>query len=96
MLLQKLTQLTALRMDSDGAAGALKHLGLLTKLQDLSLAAAEDWAAAGCPGLQELRALTRLELGEGFDYIPPSVSQLTELQRLHVPYTKARALKKLT
>jgi len=60
VLLQKLTQLTALKVSCIAEAEALEHLGGLTRLQDLSLGAAVDWAAAGCPGLQELKALTRL------------------------------------
>jgi len=82
MLLHRLTKLTALKLDLVEAAEALQHLGLLTRLQDLSLAVGHEWAAAGCPGLQELKALTRLELLHSFDDIPPSASQLTALQQL--------------
>jgi len=100
MLLHELTKLTALRLDFVGAAAALEHLGLLTRLQDLSLAASlaatGDWVAAGCPGLQELKALTRLELLAVFFEIPPSVSQLTALQQLNVPRATPTALNKLS
>jgi len=79
-LLQKVTKLTALRLNYVEAAAALQHLGLLTRLQDLSLAVTNDWDTVGCPGLQELKALTRLELVKFFYYdIPPSVSQLTAM-----------------
>jgi len=94
MPLQKLTNLTALRLDSDGPA-ALEHLGSLTRLQDLSLSVTDDWAAAGCPGLQELTALTRLELSHGFDDIPPSVGQLTALQQLKAPRATLTAISRL-
>jgi len=95
-LLQKLTKLTALKLASDGAASALEHLGLLTRLQDLSLAVTAAWAAARCPGLQELKALTRLELLHGFGDAPVSVSQLTALQQLEVPSATTTALDKLS
>jgi len=96
MLLQKLTKLTALRLD-DVKARALEHLGGLTRLQDLSIGAAADWAAAGCPGLRELKALTRLELSwAGFNDLPASVSQLTALRQLDVPRATPTALSKLS
>jgi len=98
-LLQKLTKLTALALSHVNEA-ALEHLGLLTRLQDLSLVVTDDWAAAGCPGLQELKALTRLVLIDGsFDgvgSIPSSVSQLTALQQLKVPRATPTALNKLS
>jgi len=95
-LMQKLTKLTALKLGHVSAAAALEHLGVLTKLQDLSLAA-DDWAAAGYPGLQELTALTRLELLHRVSCnIPPSVSQLTALQQLEVPDATPAALNKLS
>jgi len=106
MLLQKLTKLTALHLDSVEASDALEHLGLLTRLQDLSLVVTNDWAAAGCPGLQELKALTRLALSkarsrvaqsiEGFADLPDSVSELTALQQLDIPRATPTALKKLS
>jgi len=81
-LLQHLTKLTALHL-LNGTAEALQHLGSLTKLQHLEINIPQDWDAAGCPGLQELQALTRLELyhvGE----VPSSISQLTALQQLEL------------
>jgi len=95
-LLQQLTKLSA--VDLDGVtAGALQHVGLLIRLQAFKLKqSAEDWAAAGCPGLQELKALTRLDLDEGFDDIPASISQLTALQQLDVWSATATALNKLS
>jgi len=82
-LLLQLTKLTSLKLYGIAAA-ALQHLGSLTKLQYLSIsAAAEDLAAAGCPGVQELKALTSLELS-GVTHIPAGVTQLTALQQLDV------------
>jgi len=95
-LLQKLTKLTALFLHDVKAAAALEHLGLLTRLQDLSLSVAADLAAARCPGLQELKALTWLKLGDGFDDIPAGVSQLTALQQLEVPIASPTELNKLS
>jgi len=104
-LLLQLTKLTALKLDHTAAPAALEHLGLLTRLQDLSLAglygkggSLVSWAAAGCPGLQELRALTRLELLQAalFKAIPASVSQLTALQQLTVPRATPTALNQLS
>jgi len=94
MLLQKLTKLTALKLSSVRAAAALEHLGLLTRLQDLSLCVPDDWAAMDCPRLQELKALTKLVL-YACEQIPPSVSQLTALQQLEVPRATPTALNKL-
>jgi len=94
-LLHKLTKLTALKLDHVRAAEALEHLGLLTRLQDLSLHVTGNWPAAGCPGLQELKALTRLELRVPID-IPPSVSQLTALHQLEVLRATPTALNKLS
>jgi len=93
-LLQHTTRLTALELQSFAAA-ALQHLGSLTKLQHLSISCAADWAAAGCPGLQELKTLTRLELLIRVDDIPHSVSQLTALQQLDVFRATPTALNKL-
>jgi len=97
-LLQNLTKPTALDLYFVNAAEALEHLGLLTRLQDLSLAVTIEWVAAGCPGLQELRALTRLNLMmiSGARDIPPSVSQLTALQQLTVPSATPTSLNRLS
>jgi len=99
-LLQELTKLIALTLVYVDGAAALEHLGLLTRLQDLSLSVTDDWAAAGCPGLQELKALTRLDLDDVSDYgsdsIPPSVSQLTALQQLAVPRATPTSVNKLS
>jgi len=46
-LLQKLTKLTALQLSFVEATEAPEHLGLLTRLQDLSLSDTDTWAAAG-------------------------------------------------
>jgi len=81
LLLQQLTQLTALKLHFVTAA-ALEHLGSLTKLQRLSITVTEPWAAAG---LQELKALTSFVLHSiTTDDIPDSVTQLTALQQLDV------------
>jgi len=96
MLLQTLTKLTALKLSFVRVTAALEHLGLLTRLQDLSLAVTDEWAAAGCRGLQELKALTRLEVMDGLYDIPPSVSQLTALQQLDVPGATPTALNSLS
>jgi len=82
LFLKQMTKLTALQLE-DVTAEALEHLGSLTKLQHLSITIAADWAAAVCPGLQELKALTRLELYNMTD-IPASVNQLAALQQLSV------------
>jgi len=92
MLLQKLTKLTALRLRCINAAEALEHLGLLTRLQDLSLADLVGWPAADCPGLKELKALTRLELLGDLHDVPASVSQLTALQQFDVSKASPAAL----
>jgi len=60
-LLHCMTRLTLLDLQFITAA-VLQHLGSLTKLQHLSISAAPGWGAAGCPGLQELKALTSLKL----------------------------------
>jgi len=95
-LLQHLTMLTRLELHSDIEAEALQHLGSFTKLQHFSIEVrkqysievrqhAEEWAAAGCAGLQQLKALTALEL---YNYvggdIPIGAQQLTALQQLDV------------
>jgi len=95
-LLRKLTKLTALALFHVDTAAALEHLGSLTRLQDLSLAA-DDWAAAGCPGLQELKALTRLELLHRVSCdIPLNISQLTSLQQLDVSDATPTGLNQLS
>jgi len=105
LLLQQLTQLTSLELRGVTAA-ALQHLGSLTKLQRLSISDAEGWAAAGCPGLQDLEALTSLKLARSRvsfrmysisanshpDHLPPSTSQLTALRQLDVEDAHPTAL----
>jgi len=104
-LLQHLTRLTSLDLLGVTAA-ALQHLGSLTKLQHLSASdsydhpqhfAVDDWAKTGCPGLQELKALTSLELSSSIVgwALPASVSQLTALQQLDVPEATPTALNQL-
>jgi len=90
---QQLTQLTALQLE-DVTAVALEHLGSLTKLQHLSITIAREWAAAGCPGLQEIKALTSLKL-DTWNSIPASVCQLTALQQLSVFSATLTALNRL-
>jgi len=104
LLLQHMTQLTSVDLQGVKAA-ALQHLGSLTKLQHLSISDADnfdwlsgmnDWAAAGCPGLQKLKALTSLVLSSlSLDDLPASVRQLTALQQLDVPAVKPTALNQL-
>jgi len=97
---QKLTNLTALRLvsvfDSVWTESVLEHLGLLTRLHDLNVCVEDKWAAAGCPGLQELKALTRLKLRWCLIDIPPTISQLTALQQLKVPGATPTALNQLS
>jgi len=94
-LLQQMTQLTSLDLECV-IAEALQHLGSLTKLQHLSIVDVEGWAAAGCPGLQELKALTSLKLEyTDWDDLPASVSQLTALQQLDVPIASPTELNQL-
>jgi len=98
MLLQKLTKITALTLDYAVAADVFKQVGLLPRLQDLSLddyCLVGDWTAAGCPGLQELKALTRLRMPECSHDIPATLSQLTALQHLDVGKATPTALSKL-
>jgi len=85
LLLQHLTELTSLELVRVSAE-ALQHLGSLVKLQHFSIAGAEDWFAAGCPGLQELTALTRLHFVDNENELPGSISQLTALRQLCVSY----------
>jgi len=94
-LLQQMTRLTSLDLQNVTAA-ALQHLGSLTKLQYLSIGDAEGWAAAGCPGLQELTALTSLKLAstDRVD-LPASASQLKALQHLEVCRATPTALNRL-
>jgi len=96
LLFQQMARLTSLELWGV-AIEALQHLGSLTKLQHLSIGDVwGGWAAAGCPGLQELKALTSLELNSSdMDDIPASVSQLTALQQLEVPKASPTALNQL-
>jgi len=57
LLLQQSAQLTYLELQGVPSA-VLEHLSSHTKLQHLTICADKSWAAAGCPGLQELKALT--------------------------------------
>jgi len=94
-LLQHLTKLTVLELNGDIESGALQHLGTVTRLQHLSIGAAQDWGAAGCPGLQELKALTSLEVfSSGYD-IPAIVCQLTALRQLDVSQATCTGLHQL-
>jgi len=94
-LLQHLTRLTYLELEEVKAA-ALQHLGSLTKLQHLSISAAQDWAAADCPRLQDLHGLTSLKLGSSdLDDLPASVSQLTALRQLEVQTATPTSLNQL-
>jgi len=83
LLLKQMTQLTALCL-SCVTPEALQHLSSLTKLQHLYIGVAEEWTAAGCPGLQELKTLTRLHLSCYVMDLPANISQLTALQQLTV------------
>jgi len=87
LLLQQMTRLTCLVLRPVTAA-ALQHLGSLTKLQHLSISAEDEWHAAGCPGLQELKALTSLFM----DDLPASASHLTALRQLDVHRATPTAL----
>jgi len=101
-MLQKMTRMTSLDL-LDVTTGALQHLGSLTKLQHLSISDTNgNWARAGCPGLQELKALTSLVVSDFFLLskwdvfdVPASVSQLTALQQLKVPAATHTALTQL-
>jgi len=86
-LLQHLMRLTSVELRCVTAA-ALQHLGSLAKLQHLNISGDKAWTAAGCPGLQELKALTSLQLSIWPGYclvdLPSSISQLTALRQLGV------------
>jgi len=95
LLLQQMTQLTSLKLHY-ATADALQHLGSLTKLQHLSISDADDWAIAGCPGLQELTALTSLKLAcKDLNDLPVSIRQLTALRQLEVCRATPSALDQL-
>jgi len=99
LLLQCMTLLTSLDLHGLTAA-ALQHLGSLTKLQHLSISDAEGWIAPGCPGLQELKALTSLKLSSrwplrNMEDLPASASQLTALRQLDVQTATPTALNQL-
>jgi len=89
VLLQKLTKLTGLELGCLTTA-ALEHLSSLTSL---SIGAPEDSQSA-CPGLQELKALTSLELHSLWKLLP-IVSQLTTLQQLTLSDAIITALHRL-
>jgi len=94
-LLQCTMQLTSLELLYVTAA-ALQHLGSLTKLQHLAIRMADGWGPAGCPGLQELMALTSLKLINcDLVDLPASVSQLTALQQLGLQRATPTALDQL-
>jgi len=94
-LLQQMTQQTSLELQWVKAA-ALQNLGSLTKLQHLSISDADDWAVVGCPRLQELKALTRLNLASSdLEDLPASVSQLTALRQQDVCRATPTALNQL-
>jgi len=91
-LLQQVTRLTSLDLEFATAA-ALQHLGCLTKLQHLSISTGDNWAAAGCPGLQELKALTSLVLtSSDLVDLPACISQFTALRQLKVRRATLTAL----
>jgi len=91
VLLQQMTQLTALELGF-ASPEALQHLGTLTKLQKVSIRAAQQgWPTAG---LQELTALTRLQLCDMGDPLA-NVSQLTALQQLELAAATTTALNQL-
>lgn len=94
LLLQQLTNLTSLELDGATAA-AFQHVSSLSKLQQLKVAGAPDWAKAGCPGLEGLQALTSLQLRYAVSDIPANVSQLTALQQLDVSVAKYSSLLQL-
>jgi len=95
LMLQQLTSLTDLELQGIPAE-ALEHLGSLTNLQHLSIVAPHEWAAAGCPGLEQLTQLTSLGLlGDcllGDWEVPPwdgTILHLTALQKLDASVTTA-------
>jgi len=90
-LLQQLTKLTDLRLVAVSKE-ALQHLGSVSKLQHLSISLAPDWAAADCPGLQQLSALTSLQVTYDLQSLLISVTQLTALQQLKVSAASATEL----
>jgi len=97
-LLQQLTSLTGLHLKAVSAE-ALQHLGSASKLQHLSISGAPEWAAANCPGLQELMGLTSLQLGYRSQGLPSAVNLFTALQQLEVwgvTPTELTCLKALT
>jgi len=84
-LLQRLTKLTRLEVDAVSTK-ALQHLGSVSKLQHLNLGKPRvlQCAAVKILGLQQLTALTRLQLFYPLHGFPDSITHLTALQQLDV------------
>jgi len=82
-LLQQLTKLTKLDLQSV-AAGALQHLGSLTKLQHLSVQYCYHQPHVKYPGLKQLQGLTGLVLHFGDGSFPDNLDSVTALQQLEL------------